>query len=646
MSVNPSPGIRLFGTEQPVPEPRILAAGPLSAELENGNLRYIRHHGVEVIRAVSFIVRDKDWGTYDAEITDLVVDESDNRFSVRYKGRAADPKQALVYEAEIVGDASGKLVFSARGRAASDFLTNRTGFVILHPIRGVAGEKVQILHVDGRLVESRFPSLIDPVQPMVELRQLTHWAAAGALRVTCLMEGDTFEMEDQRNWTDASYKTYVRPLALPWPYTLAKGATIDQRITVSAEGTVPAPEIAGTVGVTVGHEAGPVPWLGMGLDPDDLKGARSASDTVSKIGLHHLVCRHDPARGHGRAELQAQIDFARDIGATPWLEAVINSIDEAEAEVSRLGEMVAGMASPFSAVLLSPAPDLKCTLPGTPWPPAPDPIALFTAARAAFGGANVGGGMFSYFTELNRKRPPTKTLDFVSFTTSALVHAGDDRSVMETLQALPAIAASAKAIASGLPYAVGPSAIGMRDNPYGEAPKANPHNVRQAMNRNDPRQRGLLGAAWALGYFARFSTGGASSIALGSPVGAFGAVYAPDDFPQPLFEERGGVFPVYHVLRGLARLGGAPMRRLDISEDTRVLGIAAQVQGGVELWVSNLGPMPLELELDRPATAVARLDAGNFIESLSDPTLLDRLEPANANLITMAPYGIARLRLA
>ena len=43
------------------------------------------------------------------------------------------------------------------------------------------------------------------------------------------MEGDTFEMEDQRNWTDASYKTYVRPLALPWPYTLAGGASSIRR---------------------------------------------------------------------------------------------------------------------------------------------------------------------------------------------------------------------------------------------------------------------------------------------------------------------------------------------------------------------------------------------------------------------------------
>jgi hypothetical protein len=31
------------------------------------------------------------------------------------------------------------------------------------------------------------------------------------------MEGDAWEMEDHRNWLDASFKTYVRPLALPYP---------------------------------------------------------------------------------------------------------------------------------------------------------------------------------------------------------------------------------------------------------------------------------------------------------------------------------------------------------------------------------------------------------------------------------------------
>ena len=45
---------------------------------------------------------------------------------------------------------------------------------------------------------------------------------------TCRMEGDAFEMEDQRNWIDASYKTYVRPLALPWPYTIATGRAVQR----------------------------------------------------------------------------------------------------------------------------------------------------------------------------------------------------------------------------------------------------------------------------------------------------------------------------------------------------------------------------------------------------------------------------------
>ena len=38
------------------------------------------------------------------------------------------------------------------------------------------------------------------------------------------MKGDAFEMEDQRNWADASFKTYVRPLPKPRPYVIAEGA--------------------------------------------------------------------------------------------------------------------------------------------------------------------------------------------------------------------------------------------------------------------------------------------------------------------------------------------------------------------------------------------------------------------------------------
>ena len=51
-------------------------------------------------------------------------------------------------------------------------------------------------------------------------------------------------MEDQRNWTDASYKTYVRPLAKPWPYTLPKGESFTQSVTLTLSGKLPKPRPA------------------------------------------------------------------------------------------------------------------------------------------------------------------------------------------------------------------------------------------------------------------------------------------------------------------------------------------------------------------------------------------------------------------
>ncbi|WP_374368398.1 hypothetical protein [Dongia sp.] len=643
MSQDPTLAVKLFGTEEAVTPPRLLAAGKLTAELEAGNLRYIRYGGVEIMRAVSFIVRDKDWGTYNPAISNLVVSEGAEGFRVSYDAVTSDATQTFRYRAVIEGSPDGKLVFKGEGEAVTDFLTNRTGFVVLHPVEGVAGAPVEIRHVDGSVVQSTFPDIIDPVQPMMDLRALTHEAAPG-LRVTCLMEGDTYEMEDQRNWTDASYKTYVRPLALPWPYTLRAGDKIDQAVTLTISGGLKGAAAPGEIAVTLGAPAGQMPAIGAGLDPDDIDSSMQRAASLRHLGLDHMICHYDPRRGHDATTLQRQIDVVKAIGATPWLEAIITSIDDAAAEIAQLGMVVAKLGSPFATVLVSPAPDLKCTLPGSVWPPCPSFETIYQAARAAFPGTRLGGGMFSYFTELNRKRPPVALLDVVSFTTSAMVHAGDDRSVMESLQALPSIAASAAAIAAPKPFVVGPSAIGMRANPYGDKPKQNPGNIRQAMNWNDPRQRGLLGAAWDLGYIARFTYGGAEAIALGALTGPFGAVYTPASYPQPWFDEAGGMFPLFHVLHGLAAQKGRHVRRLDISQPGDVQGIALESAAGLELWLANLTSAALNLRLNVGIEAQATLDTGNFVAASREDALLDRLSPASGQTLKLPPYAVTRLR--
>ena len=642
MTQQPTMSVRRFGTDEPAPRPRILIAGQLTAELDAGNLRHIRFNGVELIRAISFIVRDRNWGTYNPAIENLIVDETADGFSVTYDALARDAAQAFRYSARISATPAGQLTFSADGSADTDFITNRTGFVVLHPIVGVAGRAVRIEHADGTIEDGVFPQLIDPVQPMMNLRALTHEAAPG-LTVTCRMEGDVYEMEDQRNWTDASYKTYVRPLALPWPYTLDKGEHIAQAVTLTVDGASSA-EKADTAEerVSIGRQAGTMPSIGYGLDPSEIAATRGQADVLSTIRPGQIICHYNAALGHDAATLGALVDTARLLGGEIWLEAVIQSVDGFEAELAALGRSVDALGRPFTTVLVSPAPDLKCTLPGSVWPDAPPPRRMFEAARLAFPGARIGGGMFSYFTEMNRKRPPADLLDLVSFTTTATLHAGDDHSIMEGLESLPAIADSARAIAAGKPIAVGPSAIGMRMNPYGDAPMANPANIRQAMNFNDPRQRGLLGAAWMLGYIARLAEGGASAVSLGGATGPFGLVATPRDWPQPWYDEAGGLFPVFHVLRGLAALHGLP--RLSISHGDTVEALAVQDGEETILWIANRTGEDCEVSVPEGFQYCAMLDEESFAVASQDVRALQSLrKPFTGTRISLRPYAVAIL---
>ena len=659
MNDGPSLGVRLYGTEQPRATPRVLRAGALSAELDAGNLRHVRIGGVEAIRAVSYIVRDRDWGTYEPEISELEVNESDDRFELSYVASVVAGERIFRYAATIVGTPDG-LTFAARGESPTGFETNRTGFVVLHPIAGVAGEPVRIERVDGDVEDGAFPEAVDPLQPMMELRALTHEPAPG-VSVECRMEGDTYEMEDQRNWTDASYKTYVRPLARPWPYEIPAGEPLEQRVVLSVTGEASDGDAAANdVSLELGPAGAALPAFGIGLDGGDPAPDDAGVEALVGLGIAHALVRHDPRRGDGAGSLDALGALAGRIGATPRLEAVVVDVNGHAAELDGLADAVRGTGRDFETVFVSPAADTKGTLPGSEWPPAPPLDALYARARAAFPDSRIGGGTFAFFTELNRKRPPTEPLDAVCFTTSALVHAGDDATAMENLEAVPAVVATARTIADGVPLSIGPSAIGMRINPYGDAPAENPDNVRQAMNRADPRQRGLFGAAWLVGHAAAAAVDGVESIVIGAATGARGVVHARGADPAPWYDEAGGVYPQYHVLRALAAWRGRPRRALASSRPDAVAAIACDAGdgadggagGSVELLVANLTASPVEVTFPGAATRARTLDADAFARAASTPTFLDLDGPDDSNegpgggTLSLDAFAVARVRLA
>ena len=597
---------RLFGTAAPPVESRLLSVGPLSVTLEDGNLRTIRFMGHEVLRGIAFLVRDKDWGTCAAQMSGLEIEAQDARFSLRYRATFTAPDGAvLTTEAEIVGTAAGRLEFLARFMADRDFETARAGFTVLHPLTGIVGAPVSVEHGDGAVEDARWPDLIEPWQPFKDIRAITHRVAEDVVAETRL-SGDVFEMEDQRNWTDGSFKTYVRPLALPWPYRIEAGADIRQSVTLAikaGEKARSAPAGTGPIALTFTDTDVMLPAIGLGLRPECLEAERQAVPHLADLGIGHLVAHFDPQAGHGLAALRGFAEIATAVGLPVTLELALpckgEPLDELKAIASLCGEAGLQPASLF----VSPSVDRQSTPPGSAWPACPPLDVVYRAARAAFPGIPLGGGMMSYFTELNRKRVPAGELDYLSHCTNPIVHAADDLSVMQSFEALSDVVRSVRALWPDMPYRIGPSTIAMRQNPYGSATKDNPRGLRMPMANVDPRHNGQFGAAFAAAYAATVAPAGLDVLTLATLAGPFGLV-AGDGEPSP----RQTLRPLARVLKALAALSGEALVQVTADRPSAVLGLATDDT----LLLVNLTPQAQVVDLAGAHTDQAVADLAPY----------------------------------
>jgi hypothetical protein len=641
--------IALCGTDEPDVPGRVLHSGPMEVEFGNGQLRYLKVNGVEVLRSIGFLVRDENWGTYAPAISDLAIDQRADGFSVSFHAVCKRHDQEIAYDAAIEGTPQGNLTFTGTAVPKTEFLTARTGFVVLHPLRGVAGCPVEVEHVDGRVESARFPERVDPVQPVLDIRALTHEVMPG-LKATVRMEGDTFEMEDHRNWTDASFKTYVRPLSRPWPYRLPAGEKVEQSIRVTLSGHAAAKRAAGAttaIEAKLGDAMSEaVPPVGLGMPAEEIEHSLRRIDLLKLAAPRFLICDFDPRRQHGIEELNGYGELCGQTGAAAVLEVVVESLDDYPSELRHLAELVKRSGIELAAIAVCPVGDLKSVLPGGKRPPAPPLPDLYRAARDAFPGVKLGGGMFSFFTELNRKRVPVELLDFVHNTTCPIVHAADDRSVMETLEALPYQVTTARSFIGSTAYRVGPSAIGCRDNPHGATWTPNPDNVRICLTKLDPRQRALFGAAWTLGYVATLARSNVDAIALGAATGPLGIIYRKAEHRQPWFDalETPAVFPAFHVVSRLTRAAGRKLVHVDCSDGQKVQCFACRGEKGIMLWLANLTPERQVVNVAglRGTAFSSVLDEASFAEATTDPQAFQATaSPLQGNTIELDRYAVA-----
>ncbi|MFD1810210.1 hypothetical protein ACFSHQ_25350 [Gemmobacter lanyuensis] len=260
---------------------------------------------------------------------------------------------------------------------------------------------------------------------------------------------------------DASFKTYVRPLALPWPYQIADGAVMRQAVQIRWT-----PAMAGQEAEPITCAVPDARFPETALLLTGAEAARpDAAALLRQIAPQRLLCHLDTAAGQGVPELRAFAALQAQVPEMAFdLELIARCPVEGDlaAEFAGYARDVAAAGLRPASVMVCPAVDRQSTPPGSAWPSCPPLEAIHAAARQAFPGITLGGGMASFFPELNRKRPPVGMLDFVTHGFCPIVHAADDLSVMETLETLPHILRSARAILGNVPidWAPRPSPCG------------------------------------------------------------------------------------------------------------------------------------------------------------------------------------------
>jgi len=587
------------GQKEATPAWRRLRCGSIDVDFDpaGGWLRRAQVDGAEVVRAIYGAVRDCHWGTVPPRIHALSIVEADGGFRISFAAECVASAIDFRWRGEIAGEASGTLRFSFSGEAGIGFWRNRIGLCVLHPISGCAGERCRVETVDGMVTDEVFPDLIAPRQPFRNVRAITHVAGSGR-SVEVRFAGEVFETEDQRNWTDASFKTYGTPLAEPFPVWIESGTRIEQTVTVRVH------DSATRAPVTRRVKSEPIPELHLAdkvARPQPLVGFGMASHGVA-------LTPREAERLRRLRPAHLRVDLRLDESAWParWRMAVADAVavraalhvavflsDNAARELAALATEVAAHPARVSLWLIFHTREASTS---ARW--------VRVAEETLCSDARFAAGTDANFAELNRVRPQTEETALPCFSINPQVHAFDDASLIENLGAQAAVVASTRQFA---PRPVVVSPITLR--PRGEAV--------------DARQRSLFAAAWTTGSLARLgSLDGVHSLTYFETTGGRGVMDTAADSPLPggLPSLPGGVFPLFHVFAAFAE--GESLRPTRSTHPLLLDGFCTIGGDGRRRWaIANLTITPrlVRVMAGGSAASVRILDETNAAHALRAP---------------------------
>jgi len=636
-----------YGRDEAPPRKIKLQAGPLSMDYQNGDLRYIRLGEKEVLRRVYCAIRDHNWDTAPNVISNENFAIKDESFSVSYDVTNQLGEINFKWHATITGETSGSIVFSFKGKALRNYEHNRTGYCLLHPISECSGKKVWVEQKDGIVREGMFPVLLDSeeIPPFTDMRSMCYELVPG-IEVCFQFSGDLFELEDQRNWTDGSYKTYSTPQRNPIPMVAQKGQIVQQSLSIALKSI----EVTSFDSKTIDEEKGiqivvdesiykPLPSIGLGVASHGHKLLVEDITALKLLKPAHIRMDLFVKKPGCVQELQRAMDEAESIGTPLEIALFIdgtaneikkfkNIINDLEPKVCRWMVFGPGMISTSETIIDSVKPIIK-----------------------QFDNKSIiGGGSNAFFWELNHFRAPFQKLDFVCYPITPQVHVNDNDSLVEALQAQSLTVATAQDFVGELPIVVSPITLKMRFNPSAIGPESdlNPGDLPSSV---DVRQMSLFCAGWTLGSIHNLTMSGASSLTYYETTGWRGVKETKNgsEIPQKFITIPGMVFPVYHVLTAINEFDDGVVLSTTSSNTLRVVALCLRKNGFRRLLIANLTHTIQDIDIKGfgQPSSLWILDENSAVNSLMNPGIIHdiaekpKVHSDGIDKISLLPYAIA-----
>ena len=532
------------------PDTTRVTHGGFTLDLAREAIRNIQYEGVQLIDLLYTAIRPLDWSTLKADeySADVQIIGSDCVITITevFAG-------ALAAQAKITLSSSNTFSVGYELKGLSEYQVSRWGVCFCLNTADWMGSSVASSGNTYSLAKDISPQrVIDGVfQGLFPASNEMHFVAPDNRYLKVVSNGKVLEAEDQRNWTDNTYKIYSGALSEPFPFSMNAGAVWTQ--SANFEVGVPKRIEADPTKILV-REIEALPSIGLQLNADPLLSPDDLEKAFVLLEIDHLRINEESLTSQKIATTAAN-------GLI--LEVALlssNSGDVLKAEVLQLSERV-----PAGSRLLIQR-EGRNVVDETDLPKN-ESLNTYIPGSDAF--------------LVDLQKPKNSFGKSVSYSIAPTVHSFDTETIFKTLfTQQESINFAQKYVAPQV--FISPITFSTRGNPHSG------HYRDQRLTYAEPEMalhiRTIEGAAWTLGSIFALASAGAFSGSWHELFGEFGIIYSQSESIK--------FSPTFHAI---SALGAHRAHQITIATSPDNSWVAFENRESKTILVASLRPWAVEI---------------------------------------------------